>query len=104
MIAPLAPALAALVRDAEPVHGWFGLTYANYYVMPRAILQSAPIATQRRFVALASELSRLFNLSELLPPGGYRVQALTTGGRFTTNPCPHYDRGRTRVPLRAGEA
>lgn len=40
----------------EPIHEAFGLSYANYYVMPRVVLQSMPVEWQRQFVALSEEI------------------------------------------------
>lgn len=41
----------------RPVHEWFGLTYANYFVVPRVLLQEQPLDWQRRFIALMDEIS-----------------------------------------------
>ena len=35
-------------RTSGPVHGWFGLTYANFLVVHRAQLQSMPLDWQRQ--------------------------------------------------------
>ncbi len=43
-------------RTTGPVHGWFGLTYANYMVLPRTLLQSMPLAWQTQFVELLEDL------------------------------------------------
>lgn len=40
---------------SPPIHGWFGLTYANYLVIPRLALQEMPLDWQRRMVALLEE-------------------------------------------------
>lgn len=45
----------------ETVHGWFGLSYANYLVLPRTLLQSMPEAWQQRFVQRLSELDDAFS-------------------------------------------
>lgn len=42
--------------DPEPMHGWFGLSYANYLVVQRALLESMPVAWQRKLIALLEEL------------------------------------------------
>lgn len=39
----------------DPIHGWFGLTYANYFVAPRMMLQAMPIEWQEKFIALMNE-------------------------------------------------
>lgn len=134
-----------LTKQAEPeplddasVHGWFGLSYANYAVQPRTLLQSMPAEWQRRFVACLQELDDAFEHVEQAP--GYEVTPCRweapedvaddvlvrlgfgfQGGDNRTyydrdgsevedwqevvpvpvrDPVPHYNRGRTRVPLR----
>jgi hypothetical protein len=48
-------------RDADgvlhcpPIHEWFGLSYSNYFVMPRLAIQDLPHDWQRRFIALIDE-------------------------------------------------
>ncbi|WP_371484831.1 hypothetical protein [Kitasatospora sp. NBC_00315] len=43
-----------------PVHTWFGLTYANYLVVPRTLMQSMPVGWQQRAVACLTELDAAF--------------------------------------------
>jgi hypothetical protein len=45
---------------AGPIHGHFGLTYANYLVIPRSLLQSMPEQWQQQFVDLVDELHTAF--------------------------------------------
>lgn len=40
---------------APPLHGWFGLSYSAYFVMPRLALEAMPHDWQRRFIALMDE-------------------------------------------------
>ena len=80
------------------IHTWFGLTYANYLVLPRTLLQSMPEDWQHRFTALLEEME--YACSEVPQADRYSVQARGAGGRFVADPVPHYARGRTRVPLR----
>lgn len=87
-----------LSRRADPVeweaiHGWFNLTYANYLVLPRSVLQSMPPEWQSSFVALLKELEAAYGGLEW---PDYSVNA-RRGGRFVKDPIPHYNRGRTRV-------
>lgn len=44
----------------EAIHEYFGLTYANYLVRPRTLLQSMPGEWQQRFVQLLNELETAF--------------------------------------------
>lgn len=81
--------------DDEPIHLWFSLSYANYLVLPRSVLQSMPHEWQQRFVACLEELDAA--ASHLDWPD-YIVTA-RRDGRFARDPIPHYDRGRTWVAL-----
>ncbi len=79
----------------DPVHSWFGLTYANYLVLNRSLMQSMPDEWQHRMVQCLWEMFEAF---DGLPfPSGYRVSAVDVHGRFTKDLIPHYNRGRTRV-------
>lgn len=49
-----------LADEPEPIHAHFGLTYANYLVMPRTLLQSMPVEWQRPFVALLEQFDAAF--------------------------------------------
>lgn len=66
--APAPPVL----NDDEPVHEWFGLSYASYAVQPRTLLQSMPAEWQCRFVACMEELHDAFAHVDQAP--GYHVQ------------------------------
>jgi hypothetical protein len=66
--------LASGAWEPEAIHGHFELSYSNYLVLPRTLLQSMPDAWQARFVALVQELRDAF---EQVPQAdGYQV---TTG-------------------------
>lgn len=81
--------------DPEPIHLWFGLTYANYLVIPRSVLQSMPQPWQAGFCELLGEMHEAFGH---LDWPGYRVNAVDRStGRFKRDPIPHYNRGRTRL-------
>ena len=73
-------------RDSH-VHYWFGLTYAQYLVLNRTMLQSMPIAWQAQFVNMLRSLAENFD-PKLFP--GYRVQPVDKQGRFMKDPLPHY--------------
>ncbi|MFD7734312.1 hypothetical protein ACFV6F_28535 [Kitasatospora phosalacinea] len=49
------------VLDDQPVHTWFGLSYAAYLVVPRTLMQSMPPAWQQRMVACLRELDAAFD-------------------------------------------
>lgn len=97
------------VEDGE-IHTWFGLSYANYLVVPRSVLQSMPLEWQERFVKALREMHDTF--PDLEWPPTYDVRALRrepervpdddrweTPGEVgvITDPIPHYNRGRTRL-------
>lgn len=83
--------------EHEPIHDFFGLTYASYLVLPRSILQSMPVGWQRRFVACLEEADEA--MGDLEQPA-YRVNAVDEAGRFIEGDFRDYERGRRRVPLR----
>ncbi|MEU9208518.1 hypothetical protein AB0D27_11330 [Streptomyces sp. NPDC048415] len=58
-----------------PVHGWFGLTYTNYQVLHRTLMQSMPTAWQERMVACLEELRAAYDHVDL--PEAFKVQAAT---------------------------
>lgn len=91
--APQAP-----VREHEPIHGWFGLSYSSYLVIQRSVLQSMPPSWQRRFVVFLDELRAA--TQELGLPDEYWVRA-REGNRFIEDPFSDYERGRRRVPLKS---
>jgi hypothetical protein len=87
--------------SSEAIHGWFELTYSNYLVIPRAVLQSMPDRWQEEFVALLDEAREAFG--HLDHPASYGVFARDgETGRFYRDPVPHYNRGRTRLTPRPG--
>jgi hypothetical protein len=90
------PVQRVAYREEGAVHLWFGLTYANYAVLHRTLLQSMPLEWQDRFVACLRELDESFGHLDI--PGTFMVQAKDRDGRFIKDPVPHYNRGRTFVP------
>lgn len=62
-------------RTDGPIHGWFGLTYSNYLVLHRSMMQSMPVAWQERAVALFDELDNAF--PDLGRPPAFIVTAAT---------------------------
>lgn len=83
--------------DNEAIHAWFGLTYANYLVIPRVALQSMPPEWQRNFVKLVNEIEEtLPDYSEMIPDC-YQVQCKDYDGKFVKDKFPHYQRGRARL-------
>lgn len=83
----------APVEDGA-IHTWFSLSYSNYMVLHRSLLQSMPLDWQQRFVNMLEELHERF--SDVPQADSYWVRA-RDGNRFISDPVPHYDRGRTRI-------
>lgn len=81
---------------SEAIHTYFGLSYANYLVLPRTVLQSMPDEWQGRFVKLLNEIPDLLG-EEWEPKGGYRVLALGADKKFIKDPYSNYERGRRRL-------
>jgi hypothetical protein len=81
--------------ESEPIHLWFGLTYANYLVLQRSLLQSMPQEWQARFAQCLDELDAAFSYIER--PNYFSVSARGEDGKFVKDPVPHYNRGRTRI-------
>ncbi len=79
----------------EPIHEWFELSYANYLVLPRAILQSAPPDLQRRLRTCLEELHEMFG--DIPEDGAYRVSLRSDSGRFMRDGLADYERGRRRI-------
>lgn len=58
-----------------PIHTWFGLSYCNYQVLHRTLMQSMPIEWQERMVACLDELGAAFPHVE--QPEVFNVKAAT---------------------------
>lgn len=71
---------------SEDVHGWFGLTYANYQVLHRSLMQDMPPEWQHAFVALLEELRAAYPSA----PGDFMVKMRGDGGRFVTDRLANY--------------
>lgn len=87
MTEALDQAREALTPQHEAIHGWFGLTYANYLVLPRAVLQSMPDDWQTDFCNLLDELYLEFGQ---LDWPAYDVRVLTRPTDWITpyETCP----------------
>lgn len=89
-----------VIEERESVHGYFGLTYANFAVYPRTLLQSMPDDWQDKFVELMREYhDHWHDLPSGFQPIEYRVQPVVGGrlARWSAFRLPHYSRGRARV-------
>lgn len=77
-------------RWPSPVHTAFGLTYANYLVLPRAVLQSMPLEWQEKFVKLLGDANDACRRAGVLTAHAYRVQPVSMNGRYVRDEIPHY--------------
>lgn len=78
----------AYSRNSGPVHSWFQLSYSNYLVIPRAILQAMPVEWQKRFVTCLDEARAAcapLNLNDR-----YTVLLRGPNGRFEDDPYADY--------------
>jgi hypothetical protein len=75
-------------RNDGPIHGWFGLTYRSYLVLPRSLLQEMPTEWQQRFVDAIEEIRDYFNCAEV--EDDYMVKLRGKDGRFKTDPLGQY--------------
>lgn len=80
-----------MIDGRGSMHEWFSLSYANYLVLPRSLIQEMPIGWQRRMVKLLEELSQTFDFS--MATGGlanFVVQVRGKGGKFVADPLAPY--------------
>ena len=82
--------------EQEHIHEYFNLTYANYLVLPRSVLQSMPEDWQEKFVYLLERIPKVIT-ENFEPEGGYDVRAKDSNGRFITDLYSNYERGRRRL-------
>ncbi len=88
-VAELDPPMGAEAAERDrffdgPVHSAFDLSYAAYWVVPRAVLQAMPVAWQTKFVKLMDELPET---------PGYTVLRKDAAGKFMKDPLSNYRRG-----------
>jgi hypothetical protein len=84
-----------MVDEREAIHQWFGLTYSNYLVLPRAVLQSMPDEWQHRFVTCLEELADAFGHLEY--GAGYDVRVLARHPEEISPECEECE-GEGKVP------
>lgn len=64
------------VWHEDPVHGWFGLSYAAWLTLPRVLMEDMPLEWQTKMVALLEEIDETFPNAEI---GVTRVHATEHG-------------------------
>ena len=93
--------------DLESIHRWFSLSYANYLVLHRSLLQEMPVAWQRKMVALLNEFWDEFDSEKV--PHSFTVNRRDERGRFLADPLSQYRHpdlaliGRFRKPKDGGK-
>ena len=63
----------------DPIHCWFGLTYASYLVLPRVVMESMSLEWQEKMVALLNEIGE--KRGNLLQ-GNYAVNLRGEDGKY----------------------
>lgn len=76
-------------RDG-PIHFWFDLSYSNYLVLQRSMLQEMPQEWQERFVKCLKELWEVFDEEQI--PTQFWIRA-TDGKVFVRDPYADYRHG-----------
>lgn len=74
----------------HPVHDWFELTYADYVVLPRTVLQSLPKEIQEDFVKVMDQIDAHCNWRR----NGCWVKFRDEKGHFVHDELADYQRGR----------
>jgi len=67
---------------------WFGLSYASYLVVPRALLCGMPDEWQERMVALLNEARETYDSDQI--HDNYTVHLRNERGRFVSDPLRDY--------------
>ena len=77
-----------VMETLTPIHDFFELSYASYFVMPRSALQAMSVDWQKRFLGLMDEMEETFDMSEI--SGDYWVRRKGSNGRFLHDPFAEY--------------
>lgn len=80
-----------------PIHMWFGLSRASYFVMPRMALEHMPVEWQRRFISLMNEAED----HGVTTPNDY-VVSIKVNGRFAADEWADYRRGAPPIVWQPG--
>lgn len=74
-----------------PIHLFFGLSYSNYLVLPRLVLQSMPVGWQEQLIALVEEAAKTYpEAVDRL----YRVHPVDERGKRIVDEFNDYRHGR----------
>ena len=83
--------------EDDYIHNWFGLTYANYLVLPRSILQSMDAEWQKKMVNLLNEMEDKMREEGLEFTPNYSVNAKDSNGKYIKDPYRYYWRNNNRI-------
>lgn len=70
------------------IHDWFELTYAQYLVMPRSLMEAMPTRWQYDMAKLLEEFDHTFDWRP--PTGRYWVQLKDGNGRYVRDDFMEY--------------
>lgn len=90
-----------IIKSTEPIHDWFGWSYAQYLTIPRSVLQSMPIEWQERFVKCLEELDEKIDWRP--EEGCYWVKLKNDAGKIVPDPLMDYQRGRRQIEFKTEE-
>jgi hypothetical protein len=79
------------------IHTFFELSYANYLVLHRSVLQSMPTRWQVRFVKMLEEMAVALVEAGIEVPDQCEVIWRDENNKVVLDPIPHYNRGRTTL-------
>jgi len=82
-------------KDESDIHSYFGLSYSNYLVLQRSILQSMPEEWQAKFVDMLEELEEKSCVLKDKPTS-FWVRA-KINNKFAKDNYSNYERGRRQV-------
>ena len=83
--------------EDDYIHNWFGLTYANYLVLPRSILQSMDAEWQKKLVNLLDEMEDKMREEGLQDMPDYSVDAKDSNENYIKDPYRYYWRNNQRI-------
>lgn len=84
-------------ENKDYIHNWFGLSYANYLVLPRSILQSMSDEWQKKMTDLLYELEDKISDEGLTLIPDYSVNAKDSNGKYIKDPYRYYWRDNQRI-------
>ena len=79
----------------DPIHIWFGLTYASYLVLPRVVMESMSLEWQEKMVNLLNEIGEK---REKFVGGNYAVNLRDEDGKYIRDPLRNYRHPSMDIP------